>query len=78
MIYNEGGSLAVPQGMRFQPLPPAQFAKYKEALSGLTADNTHQVTQKLVELGLQPGTGIGLPGDVPMKDTGDPELKQLR
>ncbi len=78
MIYNEGGSLVVPQGMRFQPLPPAQFAKYKEALSGLTADNAHQVTQKLVELGLQPGAGIGLPGDVQMRDSDDPELKRVQ
>lgn len=76
--YNEGGSLIVPQGMRFQPLPNEQYTRYKEALSGLNADNAHQVTQKLVEMGLQPGAGVGLPGDVPMRDAADPELKRLR
>ncbi len=42
--YNEGGSLVVPQGMRFQPLPGDQYTRYKEALSGLTSDNAHLVT----------------------------------
>ncbi len=47
-------------------------------MSGLTADNANQVTKTLVEIGLQPGAGVGLPGDVPMRDVADPELKRLR
>jgi hypothetical protein len=74
--YNEGGSVVVPQGMRFQPLPPSEFTKYKETLSGLNSDNAHLVSQKLIELGLMPGAGVGLPGDVVMKS--DPEVKRLR
>jgi hypothetical protein len=35
------------------------------------------VQQKLVELGLQPGAGVGLPGDVTMRDA-DKEMKRLR
>ena len=65
--------------MRFQPIPPDQFVKYKETLSGLNSDNANQVQQKMVELGLSPAAGVGLPGDkgdVHMKN--DPELKRLR
>jgi hypothetical protein len=65
--------------MRFQPIPPDQFVKYKETLSGLNSDNANQVQQKLIELGLSPAAGVGIPGDkgdVMMKD--DPELKRLR
>ncbi len=64
--------------MRFQPLPGDQYTRYKEALSGLTSDNAHLVTQKLIELGLTPSAGIGLPGDIPMKEADDPDLKRLR
>ncbi len=75
--YKEGESVVVPQGMRFQPIPAEQFAKYKQTLSGLNSDNANQVRQKLVEQGLKPGFGIGLPGDnLEMK--GDPDLKRLR
>ena len=75
--YNEGKSVVVPQGMRFQPLPPDQFNKYREAMSGLTADNANEVQKKLIELGLAPNAGVGLPGDVEMKGPGDPEFKRL-
>ncbi len=47
-------------------------------MSGLTADNANQVTKTLIEIGLQPGAGVGLPGDVPMKDVADQKLKRLR
>ena len=47
-------------------------------MSDLTADNANQVTKTLIKIGLQPGAGVGLPGDVPMKDVAGPELKRLR
>jgi hypothetical protein len=41
--HREGESLVVPQGMRFQPFAPAEFNKYKQALSELNSENANQV-----------------------------------
>lgn len=65
--------------MRLQPVPPEQFAKYKEALSGLNETNAHLITTKLIEMGLQPGAGIAIPPeDTRMIEMNDPDLKRLR
>lgn len=38
-VYNEGGSVVVPKGLRFQAVEQSSFTEYKEALSGLTDAN---------------------------------------
>ncbi len=47
--YKKGESVVVPQGMRFQPIPAEQFAKYKQTLFGLNSDYANLVRLKLVE-----------------------------
>ncbi len=47
-------------------------------MSGLNSENANQVKKALIEMGVQPDAGVGLPSDVTMRDPDDPELKRLR
>ncbi len=56
-LYNEGGALVIPQGLRLQTVPENKYSDYKSALSGLTEGNMGSVASKLVEMGLNPDAG---------------------
>ena len=47
-------------------------------MSGLNSENANQVKKALIEMGVQPDAGVGLPQDILMRDPDDPELKRLR
>ncbi len=47
-------------------------------MSGLNSENANQVRKALIEMGVQPDAGVGLPQDVAMRNQDDPELKRLR
>ena len=49
---NEGMEVIVPEGTATRVVSRDTFSQYKEALSGLTQENLHEVTAKLVQLGL--------------------------
>ncbi len=54
-VFNEGGSVILPQGMKVQLVSHDNFTAYREALSGLTDDNAPSVQSKLMEAGLAAG-----------------------
>ena len=56
-LYNEGGTLLIPQGLRLQTVANDKYSEYKSALSGLTESNVANVASKLVEMGLNPDAG---------------------
>jgi hypothetical protein len=56
-LYNEGGALVIPQGLRLQTVAEGKYTEYRAALSGLTETNVGNVATKLVEMGLNPDAG---------------------
>jgi hypothetical protein len=52
---NEGMEVVLPEGTTTRMVSRDTFAQYKEALSGLTQENLHEVTARLVQLGLASG-----------------------
>lgn len=45
---NEGMEVIIPEGTATRTVPRETFQQYKETLSGLTQENLHEVTAKLV------------------------------
>ena len=78
-VYNEGGALVVPHGIRVQTVDGDRYSEYKAALSGLTESNVGAVATRLVELGLNPDAGalVRLPDqDVRMIEGGEAGTKR--
>lgn len=80
-IFNEGGALVVPHGIRLQTVSESKYSDYKSALSGLTEQNVGEVASKLVELGLNPDAGALVRNpdqDVRMSGPGDTGAKRVK
>jgi hypothetical protein len=52
---NEGMEIVLPEGTTTRMVSQDTFTQYQEALSGLTQDNLHEITERLVQLGLASG-----------------------
>ena len=62
---DEGDAVVLPDNLRVQRVPSANFRKYIEMLSGITNENAEEVRTKMINLGILPGAGQA--GPVPME-----------